>query len=167
MSYEEVKDFEYRGFKCEITRLIPTEPNESTYHEFCITEFVKPTTLDKILFFGIGEGVRSDAIAALIDLIGLSAFYPGDFNKDVENIMKIGIIRHEEHIGCYTTDHEGDHWKYMNAVDMEAKKKQDIDIYHDSRKRLIDAMKLYHNLAQRMQEIMKQIEIGQIELPKV
>jgi len=165
MDYEEVKDFEHRGFKCEITRVIPDEPDQTPYYEFCIVEFVKPTSLDKILFFAIGEGVRSDAVAALIDLIGLTVFYPGDFNKDVENIMKIGLIRHEDHIGCYTTDHEGDHWRYMTPVEMENKLKHDIDLYHDSRTRLIAAMKLYRSLAERMQEVMQKVESGELKIP--
>lgn len=172
MSYEIVKEFEHRGFKCEILRITPEEPEVTPYYEFCILEFIKPTTLDKVLFFAIGEGIRSDAVAALIDLIGLTVFYPGDFNKDVERVMKIGLIRHEDHIACYTTNYEDDdgkikdHWKYMSPIDMEKALIYDIDQYHEARKRFIDAMKMYRSLAQRMDEIMKQVESGELELPK-
>ncbi len=167
MSYTSEREFFHRGFKCEIIKINPEETDKIPFYEFCIIEFEKPTTLDKILFFSIGEGVRSDGIAALVDFIGLTVFYPGEFNKDVENIMRIGIMKHEGHIGCYTTDYEGDHWKYMSPSEMEQKLKQDIDIFHDSRKRMINAMKLYRGLYQKMQEYVKQIESGQMEVPKV
>lgn len=171
MSYETVKEFEYRGFKCSIDQVFPDD-GEQPFYDYCIASFVKPTTLDKLLFHAIGEGVRSDAVAAIIDLLGLTAFYIGDFNKDIENIMKIGLIRHDGHIGCYTTgvlDDDGeiaDHWKYMTPSEMEDMLKMQIDIYHDARKRMIDSMKMYRNLAQRMQEVMNQIQTGQIEMPK-
>jgi hypothetical protein len=171
MSYEIVKEFEHRGFKCEIIRIAPEAVDETPFHEFCITGFIKPTTLDKILFFAIGEGLRSDAIAALIDFIGLTSFYPGDFNKDVETIMKIGLIRHEDHVACYTTSYEEDgevkdHWKYMIPSDMEAMLKEDIDRFHEVRKRMIAAMKLYRGLAQKMQQVMQQVGMTPAESPK-
>lgn len=171
MSYEIVKEFEHRGFKCEILRTTPEAVDETPFYEFCIVSFVKPTTLDKILFFAIGEGLRSDAIAALIDFLGLTSFYAGDFNKDVEVIMKIGLIRHEEHIACYTTNYEEDgvvkdHWKYMNPLDMELMLKEDIDRFHEVRKRMITSMKLYRGLAQKMQSAMQQIGLDQTTSPK-
>lgn len=167
MSYELIKSFEHRGFTCEITQVTSEEPSETPYYDFCIVKFVKPTTLDKILFFGIGEGIRSDAIAALIDFVGLTSFYPGDFNKDVEDIMKIGALKHEEHIACYTTDQEGDHWKYMTPSEMEDLLKMDIDNYHNARKRLIMGMKLYRGMAERMRTMIEQAGDGQTILPSV
>jgi len=166
MSYEIIKDFEHRGFKCEISKITPEEIGESPYYDFCVVEFIKPTTLDKILFFAIGEGVRSDAIAALIDFVGLTAFYPGDFNKDIDLVMKIGLVKHEEHIACYTSDHEGDHWKYMTPSEMEIMLKHDIDNYHEARKRFIEARKLYMALAEKMHEAMQQVQSGELQIPK-
>jgi hypothetical protein len=165
MSYDIVKEFTYRGFKCEISKIFPDETDKTPFYEYCIVSFDKPTTLDKIFFYAIGEGVRSDAVAALIDFIGLTSFYPGDFNKDVEIIMKIGLMRHEEHIACYSSDNEGEHWKYITIPEMESKLKFDIDSYHDARKRMIAAMKMYKNLAEKMKEVMEKIASGELGAP--
>jgi hypothetical protein len=154
MSFEDVKKIKYRGFTCEIVKAFPEEVDETPFYEFCITEFEEPTNLDKILFFMIAEGITSEGVASLIDLIGLTAFYPGNFNQDVDSIMRIGVIRHEEHIGCYATNISDEHrWKLMSPPEMEQMLKADIDRYHDVRKRLIQAMKFNKKMIDKMNEM--------------